>query len=85
MTEAELIAVESAVERMKGELDIGEKCKKLVATVRHLQSKVDRPTVEQVKIAFDFMKHAEELDEPHPEPIKAAYAKAVAFIDRFLS
>lgn len=91
LTEAELLDIESAVSRMKAELDVGEKCKLLLACVRQLRSKVTAappPTADQARIAFDFIRHVDALADDGTEPTKpmeAAYGKAVAVIDRFLS
>lgn len=88
MTEAELISIESAVGRMKAELDIGEKCKQLVAVVRHLKGKGEtKPTVEQVLAAqayLTYMIQSRTMTSVGPEEF-AAEKKAIAIIDAFLS
>ncbi len=88
MTESELLSIEAMVSRMKAELDVGEKCKLLIAHVRYLRKhepEVVKPTVEQVIAAQNFLSYVQSLQGATSDPVNAATVKAIAIIDAYLT
>ncbi len=87
MSESELLSIEAMVSRMKAELDVGEKCRLLIAHVRYLRKhepEVVKPTVEQVAAAQAYLNYTLSATATSDGTI-AAFVKAVAIIDAYLT
>ncbi len=88
MTEAELLSLESEIGRMKAELHIGEKCKLLIAQVRHLRTAtVAKPTIEQVLAAQAFLNYvaSDRHNVLQSKAVAAAESKALAVLDAYFA
>ena len=86
LTESDLLAMEADADKMKSDLNVKACVHVLTAEVRRLRNPAaTKVTNEQASIALAFVNHVADLEGDTPPALEAAYVKAVATIDKFLS